>query len=273
MIYMYIYNNMCKSRRTPLVAPRIPCPQGKVFEGKSLMFQMMFSVDLEWDLDGGLTGNVIWRSQGAIPFSTAPESSAQGSQIRHIADGSNPLTIEWKRSSKCLKIHNYVYIYRYIYYNILGLPRCSRTSWVVWSSLEMRVGLCHDAGLCHTGVDLRAVRLRYLSTGTGELQYFYIIFIKTVLFFQKTLVLGNRVSTCVCHCGVFQVFWGALHVPKWGRSLPGIWNDLDMSWQCLLWSILSIESCWFRGQEAVPNYLWPIPIIPHLQGSGSFMIF
>ena len=107
------------------------------------------------------------------------------SQIRHIADGSNPLTIEWKRSSKCLKIHNYVYIYiyyidisiiiyRYIYYNILGLPRCSRTSWVVWSSLEMRTGLCHDAGLCHTGVDLRAVRLRYLSTGTGELQYFYI---------------------------------------------------------------------------------------------------
>ena len=67
-----------------------------------------------------------------------------------------------------------IIIYRYIYYNILGLPRCSRTSWVVWSSLEMRIGLCHDAGLCHTGVDLRAVRLRYLSTGTGELQYFYI---------------------------------------------------------------------------------------------------
>ena len=44
---LYIYNNMCKSRRTPLVAPRIPCPQGKVFEGRSLMFQMMFSVDLE----------------------------------------------------------------------------------------------------------------------------------------------------------------------------------------------------------------------------------
>ena len=42
----------------------------------SFHLQMMFSVDLEWDLDGGLTGNVIWRSQRAIPFSTAPKKSS-----------------------------------------------------------------------------------------------------------------------------------------------------------------------------------------------------
>ena len=55
----------------------------------------------------------------------------------------------------------------------------------------MRTGLCHDAGLCHTGVDLRAVRLRYLSTGTGELQYFYIIFIKNCSVFSKDSGVGK----------------------------------------------------------------------------------
>jgi hypothetical protein len=32
------------------------------------------------------------------------------SQIRHVADGSNPLTIEWKWSSMYLKIHTGLYL-------------------------------------------------------------------------------------------------------------------------------------------------------------------
>ena len=98
--------------------------------------------------------------------------------------------------------------------------------------------------------------------------FLYYIYKKLFCFFKR-LWCWEIEYVPVYATVVFSKFcWGALHVPKWGRSLQGIWNDLDMSWQCLLWSILSIESCWFRGQE---SNLWPIPIIPHLQ--GSFWIF
>jgi hypothetical protein len=60
------------------------------------------------------------------------------SQIRHIADGSNPLTIEWKWSSKHLKIHIYGSIWFIIWFNMVNMVQYDLQYgwvWFIWLNM------------------------------------------------------------------------------------------------------------------------------------------
>ena len=61
------------------------------------------------DLDGVLTVKSECRSHAQTVFRSAPGCSPLGPNPT-VADGSGPLTIEWKWSSKCLKIHTGLYL-------------------------------------------------------------------------------------------------------------------------------------------------------------------